>query len=76
MRRAAVDGFGRFELREARHLLLADGQPVALGRRAFDLLLALALHPGELLSRDALIDAVWPGRVVEENNLDKNFNAA
>lgn len=44
--------------------------PVALGGRAFDLLSLLVEHRGELVSKDALIEAVWPGRVVEEANLN------
>ena len=67
--------FGRFELRPQEQRLLADGEPVALGGRAFDLLLALARRPGELLTRNELIEQVWPGRVVEENNLSVQVNA-
>ncbi len=67
--------FGRFELRPAEHRLLADGQPVALGGRAFDLLIALAQRRGELVTRNELIERVWPGRVVEENNLSVQVNA-
>ncbi|WP_284618723.1 ATP-binding protein [Aquabacterium humicola] len=67
--------FGRFELRPAEHRLLADGQPVPLGGRAFDLLLALVQRPGELVGRNELIEQVWPGRVVEENNLTVQVNA-
>ncbi len=61
--------FGRFELRLLRHRLLADGEPVALGGWAFDLLLALVQRAGQLVTRNELIERVWPGRVVEENNL-------
>ena len=66
--------FGRFELRPLEHRLLADGEPVPLGGRAFDLLLALVRRPGELLTRNELIEQVWPGRVVEENNLSVQVN--
>lgn len=67
--------FGRFELRPHEQRLLADGEPVALGGRAFDLLLALVRRPGQLLTRNELIEQVWPGRVVEENNLSVQVNA-
>jgi predicted ATPase/DNA-binding winged helix-turn-helix (wHTH) protein len=67
--------FGRFELRPHEHRLLRDGQQVTLGGRAFDLLLALAREPGRLLTRNELIEQVWPGRVVEENNLSVQVNA-
>jgi predicted ATPase/DNA-binding winged helix-turn-helix (wHTH) protein len=72
---AATLRFGRFELRQNEHRLLADGEPVALGGRAFDLLLALVQRPGELVTRNELIERVWPGRVVEENNLSVQINA-
>ena len=48
--------FGRFELRPDARLLLADGAPVALGARAFDLLVALAERPNRVLTRDMLLD--------------------
>ncbi|MBC7942193.1 MAG: helix-turn-helix transcriptional regulator [Chitinophagaceae bacterium] len=67
--------FGRFELRALEHRLLADGEPVALGGRAFDLLLALVRRAGQLVTRNELIEQVWPGRVVEENNLSVQINA-
>jgi predicted ATPase/DNA-binding winged helix-turn-helix (wHTH) protein len=67
--------FGRFELRALEHRLLADGEPVPLGGRAFDLLRALAQRPGQLVTRNELIEWVWPGRVVEENNLSVQINA-
>jgi adenylate cyclase len=43
--------------------------PVKIGSRAFDLLRMLVCRPGELVSKDALVAAVWPGTVVEESNL-------
>jgi predicted ATPase/DNA-binding winged helix-turn-helix (wHTH) protein len=67
--------FGRFELRPREHRLLADGEAVVLGGRAFDLLLALVQRAGQLVTRNELIESVWPGRVVEENNLSVQVNA-
>jgi DNA-binding winged helix-turn-helix (wHTH) protein len=49
--------------------LLADDQPVALGGRAFDLLLVLIEAQGSIVSKRALIERAWPGRIVEEDNL-------
>ena len=40
-----------------------------LGGRAFDVLMALIEARGTILTKDQLIDRVWPGRVVEENTL-------
>jgi predicted ATPase/DNA-binding winged helix-turn-helix (wHTH) protein len=61
--------FGRFEISAAERALRTDGQPVALGARAFDLLLALAQHRDRVVSKQELLDLVWPGLVVEEHNL-------
>ena len=66
---AAPLRFGRFELQRHERRLLADDRPVEIGGRALDLLLALVERPGELVSKRTLIDLVWPGLVVEENNL-------
>ena len=61
--------FGSFELRPNQRQLLADGHPVALGDRAFDVLLALVERAGQLVTKDELLALVWPNLVVEENNL-------
>ncbi len=61
--------FGRFELRPGERVLLADGTPVVLGARAFDVLAVLADRPGTLVTKDELLATVWAGIVVEENNL-------
>jgi len=61
--------FGRFLLWPQRRELLVDNQPVKLGGRAFDVLLALIAARGAVLSTDALLARVWGGRIVEENAL-------
>lgn len=67
--------FGRFEVQPTQGRLLVDGEPAALGRRAFDLLLVLVERAGRLATRDELIERVWPGLVVEDNNLNVQVNA-
>jgi DNA-binding winged helix-turn-helix (wHTH) protein/TolB-like protein/Flp pilus assembly protein TadD len=52
-----------------------NGEAVALNAKAFDTLLVLAQHPGEVLEKDTLLAAVWPGVVVEENSLAQNISA-
>lgn len=59
--------FGHFELHPAERVLCVHGQPVSLGSRAFDLLLVLARHPQRLVTKQELLDRVWPGLVVEEH---------
>jgi DNA-binding winged helix-turn-helix (wHTH) protein len=67
--------FGRFLLLPHRRELLADGRPVRLGGRAFDVLAALIEARGEVVSKDALMARVWPDRIVEENNLQWQISA-
>lgn len=67
--------FGRFELNPATRRLLADGEPLALGARAFDVLVALIERRERLVGKDELLEVVWPGLVVEENNLQVQISA-
>ena len=57
---AAFIEFGRFTLLPYRRELLADGQPIELGGRAFDVLLTLIDAPGAVLTKDQLMGRVWP----------------
>ena len=61
--------FGRAVVRPTERLVLVDGQPVALGARAFDVLLTLLENRDRLVTKNELLDRVWQGLVVEENNL-------
>ena len=61
--------FGDFELSGAKRLLLKQGESVTLNSKTFDLLLALVENHGRVLSKDELLDKVWEGQFVEENNL-------
>jgi adenylate cyclase len=66
---------GPFRLDTHSGLLLRGSEPVALGRRAVALLQALVERPGALVSKDALIEAAWPGQVVEDSNLPAQIAA-
>ena len=61
--------FGAFELQPAERRLLSGGRPVAVGPRAFDLLVTLVERAGSLVTKNQLLDRVWPGVVVEANAL-------
>ena len=61
--------FGRFRLLLRQRQLVADGVPIELGARAFDLLLGLLEADGSLVTKDVLLSRVWPGIVVSEENL-------
>ncbi len=67
--------FDRFELRPSERVLLVDGAPAVLGSRAFDLLLCLVIHRDRVLSKSEVLEQVWPGQVVEENNLSVHVSA-
>ena len=62
-------GFGRFRILLRQRRLLADGVPIALGTRTFELLLALLEANGALVSKQQLYARIWPGMVVAEENL-------
>ena len=64
-----IYALGPFRLDTRDNLLLRGSEPLALGRRALALLRALVERPGALVSKDALIEAAWPGQAVEESNL-------
>jgi predicted ATPase len=61
--------FGRFRLCMHRRELLADGTPVPVGARALDVLVVLIEARGRLVTKDELLERVWPGTIVEENAL-------
>jgi predicted ATPase/DNA-binding winged helix-turn-helix (wHTH) protein len=67
--------FGRFLLLPHRRELLAEGRPIKLGGRAFDVLMALIEARGAVVSKHALMARVWPDRIVEENNLQWQISA-
>jgi TolB-like protein len=66
---------GEFEIRPDERRVLAGGQPAALGARAFDLLMCLIEHRDRVVTKNELMELVWPGSVVEENNLTVHVSA-
>ena len=67
--------FGRFRILPNRREVFADGRPIELGGRAFDVLMALIEANGAVVGKDELISRVWPGRVIEEGNLRAQIRA-
>ena len=61
--------FGHYRILPHRRQLLADGRPITLGGRAFDVLMALVETPGAVVSKNDVLKRVWPDRIVEENRL-------
>jgi Transcriptional regulatory protein, C terminal len=68
--------FEGFSLDPRRRLLFgANGTPIPLAGRAFDTLLYLVEHAGELVDKQTLMKAVWPIVIVDENNLSQTISA-
>ena len=66
--------FGRYKIVPGRRELLADGRPLQVGERAFDVLVRLIEAQGALVGKDDLLKAVWPGQSVEENVLQAQIS--
>lgn len=67
--------FREFELRPEERRLTYRGQPTSVGSRAFDLLVYLVLHRNRVVTKEELLNQVWPGISVEEANLSVHVSA-
>ena len=67
--------FGPFRLDPLKRRLMRDGEPVRLTPKALDLLLVLVEASGRTVEKDELLEKVWAGTIVEENNLNQNITA-
>ncbi|HEX4506513.1 MAG TPA: winged helix-turn-helix domain-containing protein [Alphaproteobacteria bacterium] len=66
--------FGRFRLQPGRQLFLGN-DPIPLGAKPLNILTALVAAQGDLVTKDELIERVWPGMVVEENAIQAHISA-
>jgi DNA-binding winged helix-turn-helix (wHTH) protein len=64
-----VLSFGPFNLFVSERLLKKAGEPIPLGGRALDILIALAQRAGEVVTHKELISTVWPDVTVEDANI-------
>lgn len=64
--------FGPFRIDTSNRLLLRDGQPVPMKRKAVEVLLVLVEHSGEVVEKDRLMETLWPDSFVEEANLTQS----
>jgi serine/threonine-protein kinase len=72
---ASIYEFGDFRVDAAKRRLLGrNGEPVPLTPKVFDTLLYLVEHPGTVLNKDELMEAIWPQTVVEENSLNQSIS--
>jgi DNA-binding winged helix-turn-helix (wHTH) protein/pimeloyl-ACP methyl ester carboxylesterase len=67
--------FGPFRLEPNEHRLTREGLSIPVTGKALDTLCVLLERHGKLVSKQELMDAVWPETRVEENNLDRNISA-
>ena len=67
--------FGPYTLDPIARSLTQKGEPVAIGGRALDLLIALVDRRGELVSKKTLLAIVWPAMSIEEDNLKVHIMA-
>ncbi|HSW08373.1 TPR end-of-group domain-containing protein [Aquabacterium sp.] len=68
--------FGDFVLeRSQQRVLRRDGSELSLTPRLFNALLMFVENADALLAKDTLMHALWPGLVVEENNLSQTISS-
>ncbi len=72
---AAQFRFGEFDIDGARRTLTHAARELPLKAKAFDLLYFLVENSGKVLTKSELLDGVWPGQFVEENNLSVQVSA-
>ena len=66
---------GQWQINLGRRELLARGVPVPIGGRAFEVMAVLVRSANELVTKDALMDRIWPGAMVGENTLHVHISA-
>jgi DNA-binding winged helix-turn-helix (wHTH) protein/TolB-like protein/Tfp pilus assembly protein PilF len=66
--------FGPFRLEPSERLLVRSGKSVPIPPKAFEALLLLVQNSGHVLSKDQLMNRLWPNTFVEENNLTQHIS--
>jgi Tol biopolymer transport system component/DNA-binding winged helix-turn-helix (wHTH) protein len=67
--------FDSFVVDAGKSVLLRDEHSVPLTPKAFEILLVLVRNPGRVLSKEELMEQVWPDAFVDENNLPRNISS-
>ena len=67
--------FGSFELDMVARVLTRDGSPVLLARKDLEVLSFLVANAPRVVTKEEIIQAVWPESFVEENNLTQHISA-
>jgi WD40 repeat protein/DNA-binding winged helix-turn-helix (wHTH) protein len=71
----SIYSFADFELDLGKGVLLRDGEPISLQWKSLEVLCELISSGGDLITREELIERVWPDSFVEENNLSQHIRA-
>ena len=66
--------FNEFELNPSERTFLRNGRPILVSPKAFEVLTHLVSNPGRVVTKDELIQAVWPDSFVEESNLTQHIS--
>ena len=67
--------FGPFELDVRTRRLARDGEIIPISSRLFDILHLLAANPGQVLTKDRLIQAAWADVAVTDNSIEQAISA-
>ena len=73
--RKSLYEFEKFRCDPGEHLLVRDGKPISLAPKAFEILVVLIESNGRLLTKEELMQKMWPDTYVEEANLTINISA-
>ena len=71
---SGVYQFGPFRLEVTEHRLIRGDRTIPLPGKAFETLRVLVERHGQLVSKNDLLNSVWPETAVEENNLDRSIS--
>jgi len=66
---------GQWQIHLGRRELRAQGVPVPIGARAFEIVEVLVQSANELVTRDDLMSRIWPGAAVGESTLQVHISA-
>jgi DNA-binding winged helix-turn-helix (wHTH) protein len=73
-RESPIYEFAQYRLDAGKLMLWRVGEPIPLTPKAFDTLLLLVRRRGEILTKEELLQTIWPDTIVEENNLNQHIS--
>ncbi len=73
-RESPIYEFADYRLDAGKLMLWRVGEPIPLTPKVFDTLLLLVRRRGEILTKEELLQTIWPDTIVEENNLNQHIS--